>query len=499
MIIRHPAFVAITLLALSACTVGPNYVRPPATTPPQFKEAKGPAFTKDPITWKTAHPCDVVDRGAWWTVFNDPRLNALEEQLNTYNQSIATAMANYYQALAIVDEARASYYPILSAAGSLFRQTGGSATSFITSTATGTSTGVASGGGSGGSRIISTNYSAFLNANWEPDIWGLVKRTVEANVAAAQSSEALVAATRLSAQGALAQYYFELQTLDKDQDLLNRTVAAYRASLRLTRNQYKAGVAARSDIVQAQSQLESAQAQALNNGILRGQYEHAIAVLMGRPPADFSLPFSPLRKTVPVIPVMIPSELLERRPDIAQAERLMQQANAQIGIAIAAFYPAINLSASLSMSGNSIIGLSKTPTLGWSYGVQAAETIFDAGLRNATVRAARAAYMASVASYRQVVLTAFQDVEDTLVATRLLREQAQWQRKAAASANEALRLVTNQYKAGTVDYASVILAQITAFTAEKTANDVNGLQLTAAVGLIKALGGGWDVGGIRAV
>jgi NodT family efflux transporter outer membrane factor (OMF) lipoprotein len=470
-------------------------VRPSTTVPTKFKEAKGKAFVvKNNITWKTAKPQDEADRGAWWHVFHDSQLNRLEDQLNSYNQTIVNAMANYYQACAIVDEARASYYPILSAAGSIFRQTGGGATSFISSTPTGTSTGVASGSGGARSGIISTNYTAFLNANWEPDIWGLVKRTVESDLSAAQSSKALLAATRLSAQGALAQYYFELRTLDRDQQLLDNTVISYRKALQLTINQYKSGVASRSDIVQAQSQLETAQAQAVNNGILRGQYEHAIAVLMGRPPADFKLSFSPLNAKPPVIPVMIPTELLERRPDIAQAERMMQQANALIGVAVAAYFPTLNLSASISASGSTITNLTRAPALGWSYGAQLVETIYDGGLRNATVRAAKAGYMANVASYRQTVLAAFQDVEDNLTSSRILREQIVFQNQAAASANKTLQLIINQYKAGTVAYSNVITAQIAAYTAQKAANDVAGLQMTAAVGLIKALGGGWNAG-----
>ena len=306
----------------------------------------------------------------------------------------------------------------------------------------------------------------------------------------------MLAVTRLSAQGSLAQYYFELQALDRDQDLLDKTVKDYKIALHLTQNQYASGVAARADIVQAQSQLEVAEAQAINNGILRGQYEHAIAVLMGRPPADFSMPFSPLKATPPVIPVSIPTALLERRPDIAQAERLMQQTNAAIGIAVSAYYPSFNLSGSLSESGGIIGNIARGPTIGWSYGLQVADIIFDGGLRSATVRAAKAAYTAQVAAYRQTVLTAFQDVEDNLVSLRILEKEGIAQNKAAASAHLALKLVTNQYKSGTVPYSSVVTSQIAAFTAQKNAYDVVGLQMSAAVGLIKALGGGWSTADI---
>lgn len=494
--IRPKWLIAIVTMMLTACTVGPNYMRPHPVLPAKFKEAKGPAF-KAPKSdaWKIAHPCDACKRGAWWKIFKDEKLNALEKQLNHCNQNITNAVANYCQARAIVDQARASYFPNIAGVFNILRQkSGGGATTFISSSgASGTtSTGTATTGVGGGSGSARTTYSAILDANWEPDIWGLVRRTVEADVAAAQSSQSLLAVTRLSAQGALAQYYFELRALDMDQRLLNDTVISYKKALQLTQNQYNSGVVSRADIVQAQSQLETAQAQAINNGILRGQYEHAIAVLIGQPASVFSLPFMPLTAKPPVIPVAVPTVWLERRPDVAQAERLMQQTNAEIGIAIAAYYPTLNLSASASAAGTSLGQLLTNPSIGWAYGLQLAGTIYDGGLRDATVRAARAGYEAQVASYRQTILTAFQDVEDNLIALRLLGEQSIMQNRAAASANKALQLVINQYKAGTEPYSSVITAQIAAFNAQKTAYDVVGLQMTAAVGLIKALGGGWS-------
>lgn len=483
-------FMLATLL-LAACAVGPNYVRPPVTVPAKFKENKD---------WKIAEPCDTKNNGEWWTLFNDPYLNSLENELNHNNQSIANALANYYQSVAIVSEARAGFFPTISGAFNIFRQkSGGGSTTFISSANGNTTTGTAATGTSIAKSTIRTTFSAFLNASWEPDLWGLVRRTVEANVAAAQANEALLASTGLSAQGSLAQYYFELRTLDSDQQLLDYTVKAYQKSLQLTRNQYKAGVASRSDIVQAQSQLETAQSQAINNGILRGQYEHAIAVLIGRPPADFTMAFMPLNSKPPVIPVTVPTIWLERRPDIAQAERLIQQANAQIGVAIAAYYPTLNLSGSLSAAGSSFKRLIHTPAIGWAYGLELAETLYDGGLRQATVRASQAAYMAQVANYRQTVLSAFQDVEDNLIALHLLTRQAVVQKRAAADANKALQLMLNQYKSGTVDYSSVITAQIAAFNAQKTAIDVVGLQMTSAVALIKALGGGWSTAEIHPV
>lgn len=501
MVIRFKQFIKWNVLLmifgltlLSSCMVGPDYVRPKVVGPDAFKEAQGKRVAGlVGKHWKPIQPQDDLDRGTWWTLFNDPVLNDLEEQLNRYNQNIANAEANYRQSLAIVDEARASLFPILTGAFSLFRQhQGGGATSFISSSGGTTSVGTATTGTTTSSTTV-TNYTSILNASWEPDIWGLVRRTIEANRSLAESNAALIGVTRLSAQGALAQYYFELRTLDKNQQFLNNTVKAYRAIVQLTKNQYKSGVVSLADVVQAQSQLETAQASAINNGILRGQYEHAIAVLIGRPPAFLSLRAMPLSAKPPAIPLTIPSVWLERRPDIAQAERLVQQASAQIGIAIAAYFPSLTLSASGTASARSFHRLIHNPGIGWSTGLQLAETLFDGGLRAATVRAAKEAYLAQVASYRQVVLAAFQNVEDNLIALRLLRQQSLVQHQAAAHARLALKLVLNQYKAGTVTYANVLTAQITAFSAEQAANNVDGLQMTSAVGLIKALGGGWVV------
>ncbi|MCL9682676.1 efflux transporter outer membrane subunit [Legionella maioricensis] len=489
----------VTLVSLlSSCMVGPNYKRPPVLVSPKFKEVKGQPQIKqlpgpDDKNWKPIHPQDYCDRGEWWKIFNDPLLNDLEKQLNEFNQNIVNAEANYRRSLAIVEQARSNLFPSLEGAFSLFRQKqGGGTTTFISTSGGTTTTGTASSSATGSSAVTTTTYSSVLTASWEPDIWGAVRRTIEADVAVAQSNAAFVAFTRLSAQGSLAQIYFELRTLDTDQKLLDDTVNAYKKTLQLTRNQYASGVASRADIVQAQAQLESAQAQAINNGILRGQYEHAIAVLMGRPPAFLSLKFMPLATKLPEIPVEVPSVWLERRPDVAQAERLVQQTSALIGVAVAAYFPTLTLTGSASAAANSFHKLIHTPSIGWSAGLQAAETLFDAGFRAATVRSAKAAYYAQIAAYRQSVLTAFQDVEDNLIALRLLREQLIVQNKAAASANLALKLVINQYKAGTVDYASVVTSQINAYTAQKAANDVAGLLMSTEVGLIKALGGGWD-------
>jgi len=478
---------------LTSCAVGPDYVRPIANVPTQYKEAKGKHIISPhhPKDWKKAEPRDLSDRGRWWRIFNDPKLNELESRLNISNETILTAAANYQQARAIVDEARAAFFPTLDATWNLSRQkSNGSTSSFVSASSSGVSTGAATTKSSGNSTAtISTGHSWLLNATWEPDIWGGVRRNVEAQAANAQSSDALLAATRLSAQASLAQYYFELRGADADQKFLNDTVIDYKKTLKLTLNQYKQGVASSADVVQAQSLLESAQALAINNGIVRAQYEHAIAVLIGVPPAELSIPFNPLKVTPPSIPLQVPSALLERRPDVAQAERLIAAANANIGVAVSAYYPTLSLTGSLSSVGK---GLFSIPPFTWALGSQLAETLFDGGLRSATVSAMEAAYCSSVASYRQTVLAAFQNVEDNLASLRILNAQSIVQDKAAASARKALQIEINQYKSGIVPYSSVLVAEITAFTAEKSAVDVNYLRMTSAVGLIKALGGGWD-------
>lgn len=488
---RHLSFLFMVFLTITACTVGPDYHRPWSCVPSHYKEAKGkPVIGKPSKYWKIAEPRDAIDRGKWWEIFKDPKLNELEAMLNNNNQSIATAAANFRQACELANEARASYFPTVSASALVTRQKGSGGTStFITNTPGGGATTGSATSGSLGFNIFTT-HQYILNAIWEPDIWGLVRRTVEGAESGAQASAALLASTRLSSQASLAQFYFELRALDTDQKILNDTVAAYKKSLRLTLNQYKQGVAARSDVVQAQSQLETAQTQAIANRVNRATFEHAIAVLTGIPPACFSLPPNPLRHPPPPIPLEVPCALLERRPDVAQAERLMAQANAQIGVSVAAYYPTLTLSGIASVFARG--GILTIPKLAWSYGPQLAETIYDAGLRAATVRAAEAGYDSTVASYRQTVLAAFQEVEDNLSSLRILAQEAIAANKAAASARHALTIVTNQYKAGTVAYTSVIVAQNAAYTAEKTAADITGLRMTAAIGLIKALGGGWD-------
>jgi len=460
---------------VAACAVGPDYQRPAAEIPASYKEA-APG-------WKVAEPADQQDRGAWWTIYQDPQLNALEDKLNAANQTIAQYAAAYRQARALVGEARAAYFPTLGVTASGTRSGSGSSSSRSSTT-------VSRSG-------VFNSYSLQLDASWEPDLWGSVSRSVNAQKAGQQGAAADLANARLSAQATLAQTYFSLRTLDANQKLLDETVAAYQRSLQLTQNQYAAGVAARSDVIQAQTQLQSAQASAIDNGVQRAQDEHAIAVLVGEPASTFSIPPMPLTATPPAVPAQMPSALLERRPDIASAERKAAAANEQIGIAIAAFFPSLTLSANGGFQSSVFSQLLTAPSRFWTVGPQLAATLFDAGLRRAQTEAARAAYDQSVATYRLAVLTAFQDVEDNLASQRILEQEIVVQQKAVESARQALAIVTNEYKAGTVGYVNVLTAQTTAFTAEQKLQTIAGQRMVSSVGLVKALGGGWDVSQIN--
>ncbi|KVZ44003.1 RND transporter [Burkholderia ubonensis] len=476
---RRPLAAAVafaTAVLLAGCAVGPDYHRPDTPMPAAFKEA--------PAGWKVAQPADGADRGAWWRVYGDPQLDALIGKLNASNQTIAQSAAAYRQARALVAEARAAYFPTvgLTASGSRSRTpraslSSGSSSSF--------------GGGSSGS--IGNSYSVGLDASWEPDLWGKVSRTVGAQRAGEAAAAADLANARLSQQATLAQTYFQLRTADTLQKLLDDTVASYARSLQLTQNRYAQGVAARADVIQAQTQLQSAQAAAIDNGVARAQYEHAIATLIGEPASTFSLPPLPLAAEPPVTPVGVPSALLERRPDIAAAERRAAAANEQIGVAISAFFPTLTLSAQGGVQSSVWSNLFTLPARFWTVGPQLAATLFDAGLRAAQTEAARATYDQDVAAYRLSVLTAFQDVEDNLASQRILAQEIDVQRQAVDSAEHALAIVTNQYKAGTVDYLNVLTAQTTAFSAHQKLATIAGQRMVSSVGLVKALGGGWDV------
>jgi len=472
---------------LSACTVGPDYFRPKIVVPEKFKEA--------PKGWKKAEPKDAEDRGEWWKIFKDPQLNTLMKEVNLSNQNIAAAEAQYRQARALVDEARAAYFPTLTGNGSMTRLKSsslGSSSNNSNNSGTTTSTTATTTPTGGGSTVPITNYSVSMVAAWEPDLWGAVRRAVEASKAGFEASAAQLAGTRLSMQALLAQSYFQLKNLDVNQKLLDDTVVNYQKSLDLAKNRYASGTVSRLDVIQAETQLQTAKALSLDNGIKRAQFEHAIAVLIGKPPALFALLKKPFKTLPPSIPLKLPSYLLERRPDIAAAERLMVEANAQIGVAMAAFYPTVTLSATGGYSSSQFSRWLTQPARFWSLGPQLTELIFDGGRRSAVKEAAVAVYDQSVATYRQTVLTAFQSVEDNLVALRILKSESVVQQEVVNNAKQALSIITNQYKAGTVDYSAVVTAEITLFNAMETAISINGQRMLASVGLITALGGGWS-------
>lgn len=457
---RAPWSLALVLgVSLAGCTVGPDYVRPDAPLSAQFKEAQG---------WKSAQPADQLPKGNWWEIFGDPVLNDLEAQIDINNQNVRQAEALYRQAQAQAQGARAAYFPTVSA--SLGDSRGRTVT------------------GKG----VTTQHSLSLDASWEADLWGGIRRSVEAGTATAQASAATLANAKLSAQATLAQDYFLLRVAEEQKRLYERTVAAYTRSLELTRNQYAVGVATRADVVQAETQLKSTQALALDVEITRGQLEHAIALLIGKAPGEFSLAPASLVHQLPDLPLSLPSALLERRPDIASAERQVAAANAQIGVAQAAWFPSLSLTASGGYQSATLANWISAPNRFWSLGPTLAETLFDGGARSAKVSGARAAYDAAVAAYRQTVLGALGEVEDNLVALRILKDEIQVQNAAVASARESVTLTTNQYKAGTVSYLNVVTVETTALTNERSALTLLGRQYTAAVLLIKALGGGWD-------
>lgn len=455
---------ALVLTALiSACSVGPDYVKPTAEVPAEYKES-GP--------WKVAEPRDSVPRGAWWQVFNDPLLNGLEEQVAVSNQNLIAAEANFRQAQALVQAARSGYFPQVGAGASVNRSGSGKSSS--------------TSGGSG------TNFLLNASASWELDLWGRVRRSVEASKAGAQASAADLESLRLSTQSQLALDYFLLRTVDARKQLLESSVTSFEKFLELTRNRYTAGIVSQSDVLQAETQLRSTQAQSIDLGVQRAQLEHAIALLIGKPPAQFSLAVAPLDSIPPRIPLSQPSELLERRPDIAAAERRVAEANAQIGVAKVAYFPAITLSATAGFAASSFSNWLSWPSRVWSMGVGLTETIFDGGLRGAQVDEARATYDATVAGYRQAVLTGFQEVEDNLAALRILEEESRVQDQALKAAQQSLNITTNQYTSGIVSYLNVIIAQTTYLSSEQNSIDILGRRMSASVQLIKAMGGGWD-------
>jgi NodT family efflux transporter outer membrane factor (OMF) lipoprotein len=457
----------------AACAVGPDYHRPAFDTAANFKELGD---------WKPSEPNDVLTRGPWWKIFNDDVLDSLESQIDISNQNVKAAEAAFEQARALVAQARAGFWPTIAATFSAQRGQAGipAATNNGLSLPSTSLTGAR------------TTYAAGVSGNWDLDIWGQIRRTVESDRASAESSAAALAAARLSAQADLATDYFELRAQDQLQKLLDDTVDAETRSLQITQSRYKFGVAARADVVSAETQLLSSQAQQVNAKIQRAILEHAIAVLIGKQPAEFSLDPSAMRTDVPTVPPGVPSTLLERRPDVAEAERKMAAANAQIGVATAAYFPSLTLSGSDEYSSGSLSRLIRNSNRVWAVGPALAETLFDGGVRRAQVRQARAAYDGTVDTYRQTVLAGFQQVEDDIVTLRVLQQEAGIEDATVKAAREAEALTLNQYKAGTVPYSSVITAQTTRLSAEQTALSVLSSRLQTSVGLIEALGGGWN-------
>ena len=459
----------LTPLLIAGCAIGPDYKRPDVAMPAAFKEAEG---------WKQAEPRDDGQRGNWWSLYGNAQLNSLVEQVAISNQNVRAAEAQYRQAAALLDAAQAQYYPTLSAGLSGNRGQGTSSSSSASTVTPGAP--------------VRNTVRASVSASWEADVWGRIRRSVESNEAAAQASNADLRAALLSAQATLVQSYLQLRVLDAQRHMLDETVVAYARSLQITRNRYDAGIAGRLDVAQAESQLKSAQAQAIDLGVQRAQFEHAIATLIGKAPAEFKLEASNEVPQLPSIPVALPSQLLERRPDIAAAERNMAAANAQVGVAQAAWFPALTLSGSGGYQSSSLSQLTTLPNRFWSLGPALALTLFDAGARSAQKAQAVAGYDKDVATYRQTVLSAFQEVEDNLAALRILADEAEPQLAAATAAAEALDLTNNQYNAGTVSYLNVVTAQATSLGAKRGSLDITSRRLVASAALLKALGGNWN-------
>jgi len=475
----HFQILAISLIGLilfKGCDKAPKYAKPTAPTAPSYKEITPENF-KETDNWKFARPKDDVIRGKWWEIFNDPQLNALEEQVNISNQSVALADANFRAARAVVKQSRSQYFPTVT--------TGPSITYSQQSAATSQSN-FASG------RRFPL-YSLPFDASWEPDFWGRIRNTVKASASEAQATAGDLENVRLSIEAELAFDYYQLRALDAEKALLDSTVVAFQQQLDLTRVRFQTGIASDEDVALAETQLETTKAQATDLEILRAQLEHAIAMLTGQPASTFSLPFAPMKAAPPPIPIGVPSQLLERRPDIAAAERRVAEANAQIGVAKAAFFPTLTLSGTAGLESISLATWFTWPARFFSVGPTLTQTLFDKGRRSAVTEQARAEYDGTVANYRQTVLTAFQEVEDNLAALRILSRELDQQNAAVASAQRTLMLATERYKSGIDSYLNVITAQTTLLTNQRTAVNLQMEQMTASVQLIKALGGGWNV------
>ncbi|CAI8746458.1 MULTISPECIES: efflux transporter outer membrane subunit [Pseudomonas] len=460
---------SLCVAMLSACAVGPDYQRPQTAEVAQYKEAEG---------WRQANPSDALARGAWWELYGDQQLNGLIEKLNSSNQTVAQSEAQYRQAQALVRSARGAFYPSvdLSVGKTRSSQGTGSSSSSLSSSASG----------------IRDTYNAQLGVSWEADIWGKLRRGLEANEASAQASFADLAAMRLSQQSELVQNYLQLRVIDQQKRLLEATVAAYEKSLQMTQNQYRAGISGRDAVAQAQTQLKTTQADLVDLIWQRAQFENAIAVLTGQAPAEFSIAETQNIPNLPQIPLSLPSQLLERRPDIASAERSVIAANANIGVAKAAYYPDLTLSMSGGYSSSTSKNLLTIPNRFWSVGPKLDLPIFDGGIRSAEVDRTEAVYDQTVAKYRQTVLDGFREVENYLVQLKVYEDEAAVRQEALDAARDSLRLTQNQYKAGLIAYIDVVVVQATALSNERTVLNILQSRLIASVQLIAALGGGWD-------
>jgi NodT family efflux transporter outer membrane factor (OMF) lipoprotein len=476
------ATIVVLTLATSACVVGPNYIKPAAVVAPAFKEPLPPNF-KEVEGWKAGQPMDDLHKGKWWEVFNDPVLNGLEEQIDVSNQTLAAAEAQYRQSRAAIRVAHAGLGPTISSSPSL----------------TGAMISANSGATHGLPTIALADIDIPVSASWVPDLWGQVRRTIENATAAAQATAADLENARLSIQSEVALDYFQLRGQDAQKQLLDSTVTAYDQALRLTVNRYAQGVASQVDVAQAQTQLEQTRAQSTDTEVTRHTFEHAIAILIGKPPSQLTIPIipvasptTPVAANLPAIPGLIPSALLERRPDIAGNERRVVAANAQIGVAISAYYPTLSLGASGGIQSSSLLNLFTWPSRFWSLGPTFSETLFDFGRRRGVTEEVQAAYDITVANYRESVLTAFQNVEDQLSTLRILEQESRQQADAVRWAQRSLELANAQYTGGITTYLQVITAQTFALQNELTAVQLNTRRMTASVSLIQGLGGGWD-------
>src|SRR5262245_1770705 len=461
---RQPAIALATasiLLIATACMIGPKYQRPEAAAPPAFKEAP-------PAGWSEAHPNDGVPRGRWWTVYGDPRLDALEDRVNISNQNVLAAEARLREAAASVRVTRAALYPTVVATPSVTR--------------TGT------GANSDSQRL----YTLPIDAVYQADVWGSIRRSVAASAAVAQATAADLENARLLFQAELAIDYFQIQGLDATSRLLDATVKSYEQAVQLTQDRFEGGIASMGDVALARTQLETARAQFADLGVQRAQFEHAIAVLVGVPPSELSIPPMPSQSPPPAMQTGLPSALLERRPDVAAAERQVAAANEQIGVAKAAFFPSLTLSGNTNTQAAAVVSLLTVPTRVWSVGAELAETLFDGGKRHAQVKLTEATYDATVANYRQTVLTGLQQVEDSLSQLRILSEEADILGRAIEAAQQSLEISTVQYRGGLTNYLQVITAQTSLLQYRRAAVDILTRRMVASVALIQALGGGWD-------